>query len=286
MPSANGVYSLPNGYLAVTGAVIEISQHNVPLEDIAAALTGRLSRDGTAPMTGPVQATDGTVGAPSVTFTSAPNTGLYKTASGFGVAVGGSKVAEITGSGLASGVWFPGMVLPWLGSTVPSALWVFCAGQTLSRAAYPSLWTFAQAEIAASNALFNNGDGSTTFGIADLRGRVLTGKDNMGGSAANRITNAGSGITGTTLGASGGAQNETLLTANFRPTRPLARSPTVRSRRYRTTFRPAPEAVQKIYRLAAFRPIPRSTLLRVVSPQHKQHPRSPARPKAARVRRL
>jgi hypothetical protein len=48
MPSSDGVYSLPPGYLAIDGGVIEISQHSPPLEDIAAALTLRLSRDGTA----------------------------------------------------------------------------------------------------------------------------------------------------------------------------------------------------------------------------------------------
>ncbi len=51
------------------------------------------------------------------------------------------------------------------------------------------------------------GDGSTTFNLPDLRGRAIAGKDNMGGVAANRVTNAVSGITGTTLGAAGGDQN-------------------------------------------------------------------------------
>jgi hypothetical protein len=41
MPSANGVYSLPSGYLAVTGATIQASQHNPPLEDIAAAAAAK-----------------------------------------------------------------------------------------------------------------------------------------------------------------------------------------------------------------------------------------------------
>jgi hypothetical protein len=68
MPSANGVYSLPVGYLAVTGATILASQHNPPLEDIAAALTGRLSRDGTAAMTGAIQLAVGSVTAPGAAF--------------------------------------------------------------------------------------------------------------------------------------------------------------------------------------------------------------------------
>jgi microcystin-dependent protein len=53
------------------------------------------------------------------------------------------------------------------------------------------------------------GDGSTTFGIPDWRGRIPAGLDNMGGSAAGRLsgyTNIGVGL---------GEQNHTLLTAQL-----------------------------------------------------------------------
>ena len=85
MPSTNGVYSLPLRYLAVTGATIEASQHNPPLEDIAAALTARLSRDGTAAMSGSLQFAPGTVNAPGAVFSTDISSGLYKTTSGIGV---------------------------------------------------------------------------------------------------------------------------------------------------------------------------------------------------------
>jgi microcystin-dependent protein len=49
--------------------------------------------------------------------------------------------------------------------------------------------------------------------VPDLRGRTVAGKDNMGGSAANRITNAGAGFVGTTLGATGGTQTHALTSA-------------------------------------------------------------------------
>ena len=51
---SNGNYSLPNGYLAVTGQKVLPSNHNPPLEDIGTALTARYSRDGRAPMLGNV----------------------------------------------------------------------------------------------------------------------------------------------------------------------------------------------------------------------------------------
>lgn len=49
----------------------------------------------------------------------------------------------------------------------------------------------------------------------DLRGRVIAGKDNMGGSAANRMTSGGSGVDGSTLGAVGGAETHALSTAQM-----------------------------------------------------------------------
>lgn len=52
MPRVGPVYTLPAGYEAVLGEVIQPSQHNPPLEDIAQALTDSLPRNGTGPMTG------------------------------------------------------------------------------------------------------------------------------------------------------------------------------------------------------------------------------------------
>ncbi|HQT09528.1 MAG TPA: hypothetical protein PK060_20130 [Polaromonas sp.] len=46
--------------------------------------------------------------------------------------------------------------------------------------------------------------------LPDRRGRIDAGKDDMGGTAANRLTTAGAGVAGTTLGAVGGSQTHTL----------------------------------------------------------------------------
>lgn len=53
---SNGVYSLPPGYLAVSGQTILATQHNPPLEDIAAALSQALLRSGVSPLTGNLSA--------------------------------------------------------------------------------------------------------------------------------------------------------------------------------------------------------------------------------------
>ena len=52
MPRNQGIYTLPPVYQAQPGTTIRAVQHNVPFEDVAAALTNSLPRDGSAPMTG------------------------------------------------------------------------------------------------------------------------------------------------------------------------------------------------------------------------------------------
>jgi len=53
-----------------------------------------------------------------------------------------------------------------------------------------------------------------TIALPDLRGRVLAGLDDMGNTAAGRIT-AASGFTGTTLGNAAGAETRTLTAAQI-----------------------------------------------------------------------
>ena len=98
-----------------------------------------------------------------------------------------------------------GLVLPFAGSTAPTG-WLLCYGQAVSRTTYSKLF-------AVISTTYGVGDGSTTFALPDLRGRVIAGVDNMGGAAANRITSGNSGITGTSLGASGGVEAVTLSAA-------------------------------------------------------------------------
>lgn len=99
-----------------------------------------------------------------------------------------------------------GTVLPFAGSAAPNG-WLLCYGQAISRTTYATLFTVL-------GTTYGVGDGSTTFNLPDLRGRVAAGKDNMGGSAANRLT-AASGITGATLGNTGGSETHTLTEAQM-----------------------------------------------------------------------
>jgi microcystin-dependent protein len=100
-----------------------------------------------------------------------------------------------------------GALMAYAGATAPGG-WLLCAGQAVSRTTYAALFT-------AIGATYGAGDGSTTFNLPDLRGRVAAGKDDMGGTAAGLLTAGGSGITGTTLGAVGGAETHTLTAAQI-----------------------------------------------------------------------
>ncbi len=105
-----------------------------------------------------------------------------------------------------------GEITNFAGAAAP-ALWLLCYGQAISRTTYAALF-------AAIGTAFGAGDGSTTFNVPDLRGRVVAGKDNMGGVAASRLSNSGTGnpgIDGTTLGASGGVDRH-ALTSDQMPT--------------------------------------------------------------------
>ena len=96
----------------------------------------------------------------------------------------------------AVGVLPAGAVIPYAGSAAPAG-WLLCGGQAVSRSDYAALF-------AIIGTTYGSGNGSTTFNVPDLRGRVVAGEDDMGGTAANRLTAGNSGITGTTLGAAGG----------------------------------------------------------------------------------
>lgn len=100
-----------------------------------------------------------------------------------------------------------GVIFPFGGTTAPNGF-LMCYGQAVSRTTYAALF-------ATIGTAFGAGDGSTTFNVPDLRGRVPAGMDNMGGVAANRLTTGGSGVNGAALGAAGGAETHTLTVAEL-----------------------------------------------------------------------
>lgn len=101
-----------------------------------------------------------------------------------------------------------GGMIPYTGSTAPNSSFVLPYGQCISRTTYATY--FAQVSTT-----FGACDGVTTFGVPDVRGRVIAGLGNMGGSDAARLTATYFGASGTTLGSTGGLESQTLTTAQM-----------------------------------------------------------------------
>ena len=110
-------------------------------------------------------------------------------------------------TGAVTGVFPAGMISPYGGSSAPTG-WLLCYGQAVSRSTYATLFS-------AISTTYGSGDGSSTFNLPDLRGRVVAGQDDMGGSSANRLTDQTGGLNGDTLGDTGGSETHTLTVAQL-----------------------------------------------------------------------
>ena len=88
----------------------------------------------------------------------------------------------------------PGSVTAFAGASAPGG-WLLCGGQAVSRTTYAELF-------AAIGATYGAGNGSTTFNVPNLAGRVPVGLD-AGQTEFN------------TLGKTGGAKTHTLTTAQI-----------------------------------------------------------------------
>ena len=95
-----------------------------------------------------------------------------------------------------------GSVVDFAGSVEPSG-WLFCFGQSLLRAG-----TYAPL-FAAIGTQYGAVDG-THFSVPDCRGRTSAGKDNMGGTAVDRMTTTYFGADAKVLGAIGGTESYQL----------------------------------------------------------------------------
>lgn len=96
-----------------------------------------------------------------------------------------------------------GAILGWSADTAPAG-WLLCTGQAVSRTEYPALF-------AVIDTTYGAGDGGSTFNLPDLRGRFPLGKDNMGGTGANRVT----ATQADQLGGAAGAETHALTASEL-----------------------------------------------------------------------
>jgi microcystin-dependent protein len=102
-----------------------------------------------------------------------------------------------------------GGILDFIGSTTPNSSFAFPTGQAISRTTYATLFSLIGTTYGA-------GDGSTTFNVPDLTGRVVAMKE----VSATRLTSTYFGGDSTKLNASGGGESKVLVTANLPPYTP------------------------------------------------------------------
>lgn len=95
-----------------------------------------------------------------------------------------------------------GSLMPYAGTSAPSGF-VLCSDVAISRSTYADLF-------GVIGTTYGVGNGTTTFNVPDLRGRVIAGLDNMGGTAASRLTATTITGGGDAVGEVGGAQTHTL----------------------------------------------------------------------------
>lgn len=88
-----------------------------------------------------------------------------------------------------------GAVLPYTSSTSPKG-WLNCVGQAISRTKYSDLFSII-------GTTYGSGDGSTTFNLPNLSGRVVVGQG------------TGSGLTSRNMGNTGGSEDHTLTTSEM-----------------------------------------------------------------------
>lgn len=110
--------------------------------------------------------------------------------------VAGIRRSDLTG-GAAAPELPVGSLVPYAGAGAPSG-YLLCDGSAVSRTTYADLWDVLRNGTGSSP--YGNGDGSTTFNLPDLRGRVPVGED----GAAGRLTASDA------RGNSSGAEKHTL----------------------------------------------------------------------------
>ena len=119
----------------------------------------------------------------------------------------GGTMKSVPASDFRTYIMPAGSVIPYAGASAPTGF-LLCDGSNVSRTTYATLF-------AVIGTTYGAGDGSSTFALPDLRGRVVAGQDDMGGASADRLTDQTGGLNGDTLGDTGGSETQALTEANL-----------------------------------------------------------------------
>lgn len=107
------------------------------------------------------------------------------------------RIAGVSLDGLIRSAMPVGSVIPFAGASSPDATWLVCDGSAVSRTTYAALF-------AVLGTTYGSGDGSTTFNIPNMGGRVPVGLDSgqtefdalgeTGGAKTHTLTASEAGV--------------------------------------------------------------------------------------------
>lgn len=153
----------------------------------------------TAPVVNDGSINSATVVTPTVNIGSDATGDIhYRGVSGILARLGIGSVGQVLGVSSGVPAWIAppqtpsGTVAMFAGASAPTN-WLLCDGSAVSRTTYANLF-------AAIGTTFGSGNGTTTFNVPDLRGRVAVGKN---------------GATFSTLGGTGGEETHLLITSEM-----------------------------------------------------------------------
>lgn len=199
--NGSGVFSALSTFTSNT--TISSSAMNALIADIASGLSACVVKDGQQSLTGAIRFASGTAAAPSITFGSDTDCGLYRIgADNVGLAIGGTKILDISSTGVAitgavtstgAGIFPSGTAMLFVQTSAPTG-WTKSTTHNDKALRVVSGTASSGGSVAFSTVFGNTATGSYTLTTTDMPAHTHTGSGTTSGQSADH-SHTGSGTT-------------------------------------------------------------------------------------------